>query len=251
MNLSERVYPVVQPLLKRLRRSRWVIHRLFDVSIPTDVLVQFDPVTVLLARVIPELIPELVHKHSVPSDDPEPLNILETGIGEGALVTLSIAKWNQRGGTRSMNLRFSGVDCSPGRVQSSRRVSRSNGIEADFWVSDLFSEVTEASFDLVFFNPPYVPTQTGKRLRLTERLGVDGDQMWDGGEDGTAVLAKFLRDAPKVLRPDSRIVFGVQPIFVDDCRARQAIHDAGLALDATHARACIPAMVYVIKTPRK
>ncbi|TWT95445.1 class I SAM-dependent methyltransferase [Neorhodopirellula pilleata] len=244
MNLPERIYPIVQPILKRLRRSRWVIRRLFGVEIPSGTCVQFDPVTILLAKTIPELI----EQHFVSSTQSDHWKIFETGIGEGALVTLSIARWNERRPAKPLDLRFSGVDCSTSRVESSQRVASFNAIDADFWVSDLFGEVPEAIFDLVFFNPPYVPTRVGQKLRLTERLGVDGDQMWDGGEDGTVVLAKFLREAPKVLRPGGRIVFGVQPIFVDDDRVRQTIQASDLTLESTHSRSSIPAVLYVAKT---
>lgn len=242
MNFSELVYPMVQPVLKRLRRNRWIIRRLFDVEIPSETLVQFDPVTILLAKVMPGLIEQDL-------DEADDFKILETGIGEGALVTLSIARWNQQRIPKPLRLGLSGVDCSTGRVESSKRVSQFNAVDADFWVSNLFNEVSEKNYDLVFFNPPYVPTQTGTRLRLTERLGVDGDQMWDGGEDGTAVLSRFLCEASKVLRPEGRIVFGVQSIFVDDCQARQTIQAAGLQLDAIHTRPSVPAVVYVVKTP--
>ena len=63
-----------------------MIRQLFGVRIPADTQVQFDPVTVLLAKALPELIA------SRPFG--QPLRLLEMGVGEGALVTLSIAAWN-------------------------------------------------------------------------------------------------------------------------------------------------------------
>lgn len=50
------------------------------------------------------------------------------------------------------------------------------------------------SFDLVFFNPPYVPTE-----------GVE-DFAVDGGQDGLDVPLKFLREAVSVLKENGKIL---------------------------------------------
>lgn len=251
MRFADSIYPIVQPLLKRLRRSRWVIRRLFQVEIPSGTVVQFDPVTVLLAAMLPvcieKQIDSSIEQDNQPNDSPGCLKVFETGIGEGALVTIAIDRWNRSREGGPFDLQFSGVDCSTSRVDSSKRVAEFNSTRANFWVSDLFANVpADSAYDLVIFNPPYVPTHTGKSLRLTERLGIDGDQMWDGGEDGTEVLLRFLQSIPIILRPNAKIVFGVQPIFVDEPKVLRTINAAGLTLSSIVKRSAIPAVVYVV-----
>jgi release factor glutamine methyltransferase len=227
MPLKNLAYHVGHPLLGLLRSNHFVIRRLFGVRIPREVAVQFDPTTVALAR---ELLREITE---------EDTTALEMGIGTAALISLSLMKRTR--------LRIDGVDCSPSRVATAQAVAEYNGLPARFWQSDLFSSVPDdARYDLTFFNPPYVPTQWGRDLKLTARLHVDGDQMWDGGEDGTSVLRSFLRQAPRFLSPRGRIVFGVQNLFVSDELISRAITESGCRLLHRHRRRLVPACVYVV-----
>jgi release factor glutamine methyltransferase len=164
---------------------------------------------------------------------------LEIGIGQGALVGLSLAK-DQR-------IDLDGVDCSQSRVGSSKRVAQFNGIDANFWVSDLFASVPlDKSYDLIFFNPPYVPTNVGEELRLTERLEVDGDQVWDGGEDGTSVLREFLKQSRRFVSDHGRVVFGVQEIFVPQAKVLEVVKASPFQLIQRVIKRGIPSAVYVV-----
>ncbi|EMI52099.1 methyltransferase [Rhodopirellula sallentina] len=215
MRISHLVYPIVQPILRSLRRSPLLIRKIFDVRVPPDVAVQYDPTTVLLARTMQDLVAQTLSSRG---NEP-PLRLLEMGIGQGALVSLSIAAQ-----TQPEAVRIDGVDCSPSRVNSSREVASFNGRDAHFWQSDLFTDVSpESQYDFIFFNPPYVPTQTGRDLQLTQRLEVDGDQMWDGGEDGASVLREFLDQSREYLSPGGCVVFGVQEIFLPDALVRKTM----------------------------
>jgi release factor glutamine methyltransferase len=223
-----RIYDLCHPALRALRGNRHVIRLLFGARIPAGMQVQFDPTTVLLSRVLSAIA------------TPEDRACLEVGIGEGALISLSIA--------RRHPMQLVGVDCSEARVLQSRRVAEANGFAVDFFKSDLLSAVPPAlRFDLIFFNPPYVPTETGRRLRLTERLTVDGDQMWDGGLDGTAVLSRFLEQAKEYLSARGRIVFGVQSLFVPDKLVVEIIHRSGLKLQQRQTRRFLPSIAYIIE----
>lgn len=227
MPLKILAYHIGHPLLGLLRSNHFLIRRLFGGRIPRHVAVQFDPTTVALAR---ELRQEVTDEDTV---------ALEMGIGTAALISLSLAK--------QCKLRIDGVDCSPSRVASAQAVAEYNGLTAHFWQSDLFADVPpDARYDLIFFNPPYVPTKLGQELKLTSRLQVDGDQMWDGGEDGTRVMREFLRQAPGYLSPRGRIVFGVQNVFVPDELVMQVIADCGCRLIGRQRRKLVPACVYVV-----
>jgi release factor glutamine methyltransferase len=64
---------------------------------------------------------------------------------------------------------------------------------------DLVSPFRKNSFDVVCFNPPYLPSAPE---------GVWDDWMEaavTGGEDGRAVIAEFLDDVGRVLRPDGTV----------------------------------------------
>lgn len=98
----------------------------------------------------------------------------------------------------------------------------------------------------IFFNPPYVPTAVGQRLSLSERLQVDGDQVWNGGEDGTTVLRSFLQQASRYTSDRGRVVFGVQEIFVPQETVSKAIRECGYTMLSRITRSMIPSVVYVV-----
>jgi len=55
-------------------------------------------------------------------------------------------------------------------------------------------------FDLIVFNPPYLPTAPG------ERIPDWMERALDGGPTGRQVIARFLRDAGRVLASGGRIL---------------------------------------------
>lgn len=228
MRFRRILYDMFHPLLRVVRTNRAIIRRTFGVRVPRGTVVQFDPTTILLAIALREIA------------TPDDTTSLEIGIGCGALVSLSLA--------RSRRVQITGVDLSPERVRTSREIAEFNGVEADFFTSDLFSTVSSDSrFDVLFFNPPYVPTETGRQLKLTERLDVDGDQVWDGGKDGTTVLREFLRRAPDYLSPAGRVVFGVQSIFVSDDTVCAVLRETGYTLTQRVTKRFVPSVVYVTR----
>lgn len=62
---------------------------------------------------------------------------------------------------------------------------------------DLFTVVKPGEmFDMIVFNPPYVPTSPG------ERFGRWLDLATSGGRDGLEVTARFIREVRQYLTPD-------------------------------------------------
>ncbi len=55
-------------------------------------------------------------------------------------------------------------------------------------------------FDLVLFNPPYLPTKPG------ERLDDWLEKALDGGESGRDVIGRLIPDLPRVLAPGGRLL---------------------------------------------
>jgi release factor glutamine methyltransferase len=64
---------------------------------------------------------------------------------------------------------------------------------------DLVSGI-RGRFDLVIFNPPYLPTHP------TERIDDWLEYALDGGTTGRAVIERFARDVGRVLAPGGRIL---------------------------------------------
>ena len=65
--------------------------------------------------------------------------------------------------------------------------------------TDLFMGI-RGLFDLVLFNPPYLPTQPEERMDDWLEYALDG------GENGRAVIERFARDVGDVLAPGGRIL---------------------------------------------
>lgn len=227
MAIRHLVYELVHPVLGAVARNRWLIRRLFGVCIPQDTVVHFDSTTLLLRHALPLAV------------RPADRLALEVGIGQGALLALALRQTTQ--------LEVHGLDCSAARVSSSQRVAEYNGIDAYFFTSDLFSGVAPGRlYDLIFCNPPYVPTCEGRQLRLTRRMRADSDRVWDGGDDGTRVLQAFLERAADHLRPGGRVLFGLQPIFVPPARVEQMVTDCGWTIIQRWQRRWIDSVAYLL-----
>ncbi|RMF89747.1 MAG: methyltransferase domain-containing protein [Methanobacteriota archaeon] len=115
--------------------------------------------------------------------------VLDMGTGSGLLGLIAARK----------GASVLAVDINPQAVECAQRNARLNGLE-DFHArrSDLFSGV-EGRFDLIIFNPPYLPTEEGEPRDL-EALA------WDGGSSGREVIDRFLRDVRGYLLPGGRVL---------------------------------------------
>lgn len=102
--------------------------------------------------------------------------VLEIGTGSG-IVAFKIADKIEK---------ILAVDINPEAIKIAEKERKILGIEnIEFRESDLFEKVEE-KFDLVFFNPPYLPGEE--------------DVRWSGGEKGQEVIEKFLSQVRKYLK---------------------------------------------------
>lgn len=113
--------------------------------------------------------------------------VLEIGCGSG-LVALCWAKKNN----------VTAVDINPLAVQCCKYNAGKNNLYVDCFQSDLFSKVS-GTFDAILFNPPYLPTAE------EEKLKGEINQAYDGGEDGRAILERFLDVFSSYLKPDGSL----------------------------------------------
>jgi release factor glutamine methyltransferase len=95
------------------------------------------------------------------------------------------------------------TDINPVALECARDNAVEHGVAGsiDFRLGDLFGPVRGESFDLLVFNPPYLPSEDGERSSDPVELA------WDGGKDGRKVLDRFLREFPHHLKPEGRAFF--------------------------------------------
>jgi len=119
------------------------------------------------------------------------LRILEIGTGSGIVSSAMM---------RHAPMHFyAATDISPHAVACARR----NGVQVVR--ADLFAGLS-GRFDLIVFNPPYLPTAPDER--------VCGwlDYAWNGGDDGCATINRFIEDAPAFLADGGSILLLVSSL---------------------------------------
>jgi len=165
-----------------------------------------------LSRDVPEGSKKLTYKGYIfhiflkvyePSDDTfliadclevkEGARVLDLGTGCGILGILAAERAE----------RIIGIDINPHAVRCAKANAKTNGIEGkmDLVRGDLFQPLkSDEKFDLILFNPPYLPTP--------EREGRRGwlEKAWSGGPSGRRVIDRFLFEAPRHLTQEGVIL---------------------------------------------
>ena len=114
--------------------------------------------------------------------------VLEIGCGSGSVSsTISYKAW------------VLATDINPHAV----RETRDRGI--DVIRADLFDGICDR-FDLVLFNPPYLPTLPDERMNDWIEFALDG------GPDGRSVIRRFLSGIGRVLARDGRCLLLVSSL---------------------------------------
>ena len=118
-------------------------------------------------------------------------HVLDLGTGSGAVAVALAA--NSPGATvTASDLSFEAL-----------RIARENalrlGCEIRVCQGDGVSQFVAQQFDIVVSNPPYVPLRDVGGLQ--RELRHEPSIALFGGEDGLEVTRRFIRDAPRVLRP--------------------------------------------------
>ncbi|MFO7831805.1 MAG: HemK2/MTQ2 family protein methyltransferase [Desulfuromonadaceae bacterium] len=109
-------------------------------------------------------------------EDLQGLKCLEIGTGSGFIAEKMLEKGAEK---------VTAVDINPEAVkQASQRLKDFEN--AEVFQSDMFQEI-ENSFDLIVFNPPYLPGEASE---------VGDEEIWSGGEKGTEVTGKFTLPYP-------------------------------------------------------
>jgi len=151
------------------------------------------------------------------------LRIIEIGTGSGIVTAAMMRDAPEHG--------YAATDISPHAVICAR-ANRVPIVRAD-----LFSGI-KGRFDLIVFNPPYLPTAPAER--------VDGwlDYAWNGGDDGRAVIDRFLGQASAFLTDRGSILLLLSSLTgIETVRERMA--SAGLLVHEVASIRC-PGEVLVV-----
>lgn len=152
--------------------------------------------------------------------------VLEVGTGSG-LIAAEIARIT----------RVVATDINPHAVLCAGKA----GI--DVVRTDLFTGI-KGSFDLVLFNPPYLPTQPEERIDDWLEYALDG------GKSGRAVIERFARNVGDVLAPGGRILLLISSLTgLSEVQERFAgrNYSAGIAMQ----QVVEDEVLYVLKIIRK
>jgi release factor glutamine methyltransferase len=119
--------------------------------------------------------------------------ILEIGVGSGAIASELVGR----------SRCFLGIDIDIWAVRQSKQTLTSEPC-AEFICGDSASPFREGLFDLIVFNPPYLPSAEVK------------DATFDGGKSGVEVSKEWFYEATRCLKEGGRIVFLVSSLSDTD-----------------------------------
>lgn len=113
--------------------------------------------------------------------------VLDMGTGSGLLAYTAARQGGEVVAT----------DINPDALATARDNFAAHGVEVELVESDMFAAI-DGSYDLILFNPPYVPVEP--------ELGTMEERAWAGGEHGRDLIDRFVATAPYHLADDGFIL---------------------------------------------
>ena len=122
-------------------------------------------------------------KHKISNLVSKGMKVLDMGCGSGILAQEAL----------DCGAEVLAADINPDAVKFCKKL----GIKAV--VSDLFSNISKEKFDLITFNPPYLPRD--------EIEDEESALVTTGGDKGNEILGRFLKEAGNFLNKDGKLLF--------------------------------------------
>jgi release factor glutamine methyltransferase len=146
---------------------------------------------------------------------------LELGTGCGLLAILAA-----KAGAKVV-----ATDINPAALECARANAVTHRVEdrIDFRWGDIFETVVGERFNLVIFNPPYLPVEP------EEALCGPLDRAWEAGPDGRRIIDRFLRELPKHLMPNGRALF-VQSSLANISKTLRVLETSGFRVNILHKK---------------
>ena len=122
------------------------------------------------------------------------LAVLEVGCGSGyvgaSAARLLGAAGGEGGAGSAPAPPLVALDVNPDALAATRETLAAHGLSGELVRADLLRGLRRGVFDLVLFNPPYVPTPPDELERAAQERGLAA--AWAGGERGRVVIDRFL-----------------------------------------------------------
>ena len=168
---------IIQKFVFQLMKSRCAARQIFKIDFKPvkKSAYYFDISTLVLTKLL---------LREINKDD----RVLDMGTGISSIIGLTL--WKQRGCYVVCS------DINPEIVSMAQENVKFNQAPIQVKHSNFFENIEE-DFDIVTFNPPYVPTKKGIAFNLSKRF----QSQWDGGEDGSSIVKQFLNELQQVKRP--------------------------------------------------
>jgi release factor glutamine methyltransferase len=144
--------------------------------------------------------------------------VLDLGTGHLGLLAVYCVRTHQ--------VEMVAVDVNEEFVENARIVAHASfAPDIDFRQSDWFSNV-DGTFDLIFGNVPYIPTEQG----LSTQVEHEFPEIWDGGNDGLNHERTILGQVSSFLRPKGLLLLAIDTGYIPRATTRDLI-DSSPALE--------------------
>ena len=107
---------------------------------------------------------------------------------------------------------------------------------------DLFSGI-RSTFDLILFNPPYLPTQPDERIDDWLEFALDG------GASGRVVIERFAAEVDRVLAPGGRILLLISSLTGFDAVCEMFVRN-GFSVERVLQQTIEDEELYVLRIQR-
>ena len=146
------------------------------------------------------------------------LNILELGVGTGAII-LSLLH-------EMPNAKGLGVDVSPDALACAEENAVANNLDDRLTLraSSWFDNVSEDGFDVIVSNPPYIRTDDIPNL-MRDVAHHEPRLALDGGNDGLDAYRHIINEAPAKLKAGGLLAFEIGYDQADDLK--ELLKDSG------------------------
>jgi methylase of polypeptide subunit release factors len=211
-------------VLRFIRSSPWLAHRLFHVKVvSTKHQHIWDGTTWVLRKALRRYVED-------------GYRVLELGTGHIGVLAIFCSRIRQ--------IQMVAVDINQSFIENAKLVANASGAhQIEFRQSDWFSNVN-GNFDIVYSNVPYIPTGIGEGINTLTKYR----EVWDGGPDGGNEIRRILRDIPNFLTPGGRLLLGIAPLYLPRSAVLGLIKSRPeLELEDIVTSTLSPCEVYVIR----
>ncbi len=171
------------------------------------------------------------------------MDVLEVGCGLYGILSIYVAKKDI--------CSVSAIDILPRNVEGTRRNSEYNHVQFPVVQSNMFQNLQGKSFDIIWFNTPYIPEDWLKKAgvpKVKETDEVKGRRTFyaDGGEEGIETIRQFLNESKHFLNEGGRVLCGWNSFYVSQKQVKELVKEAQLVIDRIERAKAHTNIIYVL-----